>query len=72
MPLKPSLAQRIVIAFALMSLLVAGAFAVGTVAAVHVMEERLLSAQLGRDLDRLLKMDTMDEWRAQPRPDRCA
>lgn len=69
MRLEPSLAQRIVIAFALMSLLVAGAFATGTVIAVHVMEERLLSAQLGRDLDRLLKMETMDEWRAQPRPD---
>ena len=52
-----------------MSLLVAGAFAVGTVLVVHMIEERLLSAQLGRDLDRLLKMETMDEWRAQPRPD---
>lgn len=69
MRFKPSLAQRIVIAFALMSLLVAGTFAVGTVATIHVVEERLLSAQLGRDLDRLLKMESMDEWRAQPRPD---
>ena len=69
MRFKSSLAQRIVIAFALMSLLVAGAFAVGTVLVVHMIEERLLSAQLGRDLDRLLKMETMDEWRAQPRPD---
>lgn len=69
MRFRPSLTQRIVIAFALMSLLVAGAFAVGTVVMVHVVEERLLTAQLGRDLDRLLKMETMDEWRAQPRPD---
>ncbi len=69
MTFRSSLAQRIVIAFVLMTLLVAGAFAVGTVMTVRVLEERLLSAQLGRDLDRLLKMDTMDEWRAQPRPD---
>jgi signal transduction histidine kinase len=69
MRFKPSLAQRIVIGFVLVTLLVAGTFAVGTVVTVHLVEERLLSAQLGRDLDRLLKMDTMDEWRAQPRPD---
>lgn len=69
MKFKPSLAQRIVIGFVLVTLLVAGTFAVGTVATVHLVEERLLSAQLGRDLDRLLKMETMDEWRAQPRPD---
>ncbi|MNQ01040.1 Sensor protein BasS [compost metagenome] len=69
MAFKPSLTQRIVIAFALMSLLVAGAFALGMVGMVHVVEERLLTAQLGRDLDRLLKMETMDEWRAQPRAD---
>jgi len=66
---RPSLAQRIVIAFALMSLLVAGAFAVGTGVVVQMLEERLLSVQLGRDLDRLLMMETMDEWRSQPRPD---
>ncbi|MCQ4346006.1 HAMP domain-containing histidine kinase [Pseudomonas stutzeri] len=69
MRFKPSLAQRIVIGFVLVTLLVAGTFAVGTVVTVHLVEERLLSAQLGRDLDRLLKMETMDEWRAQPRPD---
>ncbi|SDR74399.1 sensor histidine kinase [Pseudomonas oryzae] len=69
MKFKPSLAQRIVIGFVLVTLLVAGTFAVGTVVTVHLVEERLLSAQLGRDLDRLLKMETMDEWRAQPRPD---
>ncbi|HEY6611677.1 MAG TPA: HAMP domain-containing sensor histidine kinase [Pseudomonas sp.] len=66
---KPRLSQRIVIAFALMSLLVAGSFAAGTVAMVHLLEERLLSGELGRDLDRLLKMDSMDEWRSQPQPD---
>lgn len=69
MTFKPSLAQRIVIGFVLVTLLVAGTFAVGTVVTVHLVEERLLSAQLGRDLDRLLQMETMDEWRAQPRPD---
>lgn len=69
MTFKPSLAQRIVIGFVLVTLLVAGTFAVGTVITVHLVEERLLSVQLSRDLDRLLQMETMDEWRAQPRPD---
>lgn len=66
---RPSLAQRIIIAFFLMSLTVAGAFAVGTVLTVHFLEERLLSTELGGDLDQLLLMDSMDDWRHQPRPD---
>ena len=69
MAFRQSLSQRIVTAFVLMTLLVAGAFALGTVATVHVVERRLLSAELGRDLDRLLKMENMDEWRLQPQPD---
>lgn len=69
MTFKPSLAQRIVIGFVLMTLLVAGAFAVGMMLTVHVVEERLLSAELDRDLDLLLKMDSMDEWRARPQAD---
>jgi hypothetical protein len=40
MEFKQSLAQRIIIAFALMSALVAGAFAFGIVATVHLVEER--------------------------------
>ncbi len=63
---RPSLAQRIVIAFVLMTLLVAGAFAMGTVLTVQFVEERLLSAELGGDLDRLLLMESMDDWRPQP------
>ena len=43
MEFKQSLAQRIIIAFALMSALVAGAFAFGIVATVHLVEERLIS-----------------------------
>lgn len=69
MAFRQSLSKRIVTAFVLMTLLVAGAFAVGTVVTVHVVEQRLLSAELGRDLDRLLRMENMDEWRLQPQPD---
>ena len=56
MEFKQSLAQRIIIAFALMSALVAGAFAMGIVATVHLVEEKLISAGLGGDLQRLLLM----------------
>ena len=51
MEFKQSLAQRIIIAFALMSALVAGAFAMGIVATVHLVEEKLISAGLGGDFD---------------------
>ena len=47
MEFKQSLAQRIIIAFALMSALVAGAFAIGIIATVHLVEEKLISAGLG-------------------------
>ncbi|POA18772.1 two-component sensor histidine kinase [Pseudomonas sp. FW300-N1A1] len=69
MEFKQSLAQRIIIAFALMSALVAGAFAMGIVATVHVVEEKLISAGLGGDLQRMLLMDNMSEWSHRPEPD---
>lgn len=69
MEFKQSLAQRIIIAFALMSALVAGAFAVGIVATVHLVEERLISAGLGGDLRRLLLMDNAGDWNHRPEPD---
>jgi signal transduction histidine kinase len=69
MEFKESLAQRIIIAFALMSALVAGAFAMGIVATVHLVEERLISAGLGGDLQRLLLMDSVSDWSHRPEPD---
>jgi signal transduction histidine kinase len=69
MEFKQSLAQRIIIAFALMSALVAGAFAMGIVATVHVVEEKLISAGLGGDLNRLLLMDSLSDWSHRPEPD---
>jgi signal transduction histidine kinase len=68
MEFKQSLAQRIIIAFALMSALVAGAFAVGIVATVHLVEERLISAGLGGDLQGLLLMDSVSDWSHRPKP----
>jgi hypothetical protein len=68
MEYKQSLARRIVIAFLLLTLLVAGSFAMGIIGTVHLVEERLISTELGRDLDRLLKMDSMEEWRHRPEP----
>ncbi|EJM74530.1 signal transduction histidine kinase [Pseudomonas sp. GM49] len=69
MEFKQSLAQRIIIAFALMSALVAGAFAMGIVATVHLVEEKLISAGLGGDLQRLLLMDNVTDWNHRPEPD---
>ncbi|MEB0045063.1 MULTISPECIES: HAMP domain-containing sensor histidine kinase [unclassified Pseudomonas] len=69
MEFKQSLAQRIIIAFALMSALVAGAFAVGIVATVHLVEEKLISSGLGGDLQRLLLMDSFSDWSHRPEPD---
>jgi signal transduction histidine kinase len=68
MEFKQSLAQRIVIAFGLMSALVAGAFAGGIVLTVHLVEERLISAELGGDLQRLLLTDNPDAWSHTPEP----
>ena len=69
MEFKQSLAQRIIIAFALMSALVAGAFAMGIIATVHLVEEKLISAGLGGDLQRLLLMDNVSDWSHRPEPD---
>lgn len=63
---RSGLAQRIVIAFVLLTLVVAGSFAGGIILTIHAMEERLLSDDLGGDLDGLLHMDSMEEWRNKP------
>lgn len=68
MEFKQSLSQRIVIAFGLMSALVAGAFAAGIVLTVHLVEERLISAELGGDLQRLLRTDDVEQWSHTPEP----
>ncbi|MFG0380875.1 sensor histidine kinase [Pseudomonas sp. zbq_18] len=68
MEFKQSLSRRIVIAFVLMTALVGGTFAIGIVETVHLVEERLISSELGGDLDRLLKMESIDEWRHRPEP----
>lgn len=69
MDLKQSLTKRIVIVFALMSALVAGIFAFGIVATVHVVERKLSAATLGGGLHRLLLMDNPDNWLHQPEKD---
>jgi len=69
MEFKQSLSQRIIIAFALMSALVAGAFGVGIVATVHLVEEKLISSGLGGDLQRLLMLDSVSDWSHRPEPD---
>ena len=68
MEFKQSLAQRIIIAFALMSALVAGTFAIGIIATVHLVEEKLISAGLGGDLKGLLLLDSISEWSHRPKP----
>lgn len=68
MEFRQSLSRRIVIAFVLMTLLVGGTFSVGIVETVHLVEERLLTAELGGDLTRYLKMDNMEDWRHKPEP----
>jgi len=45
---------------------VAGAFAMGIVATVHLVEEKLISAGLGGDLQRLLLMDNVSDWSHRP------
>ncbi|MFK3798838.1 MULTISPECIES: sensor histidine kinase [unclassified Pseudomonas] len=66
MDIKHSLKQRIVIVFALMSALVAGVFAVGVIATVHVVEKRLTIMSLGGNLHRLLTQDRIEDWRHRP------
>lgn len=69
MKLKQSLAKRIVIVFALMSAFVAGVFAFGIVATVHVVERKLTTISLGGNLHRLMAADSVDEWRHRPEKD---
>jgi len=69
MDIKHSLKQRIVIVFALMSTVVAGVFAVGIIATVHVVEKKLATISLGGNLHRLLVMDNMSDWRHRPEKD---
>ena len=66
MDIKHSLKQRIVSVFALMSTLVAGVFAVGIIATVHVVEKRLTIISLGGNLHRLLSQDRIEDWRHRP------
>ncbi|MEB0047511.1 MULTISPECIES: HAMP domain-containing sensor histidine kinase [unclassified Pseudomonas] len=69
MDFRQSLTKRIVIVFALMSALVAGVFAVGIIATVHVVERKLTTTSLGGGLNRLLQMDDTSEWHHQPEKD---
>ncbi|WP_277757803.1 HAMP domain-containing sensor histidine kinase [Pseudomonas sp. A34-9] len=66
MDLKQSLTKRIVIVFALMSALVAGVFAAGIVATVHVVERKLTTTTLSGGLHRLLAMDDISLWSHTP------
>ncbi|MBC9252073.1 two-component sensor histidine kinase [Pseudomonas alcaligenes] len=68
MEFKQSLSRRIVIAFVLMTLFVGGTFSAGIVETVHQVEERLISTELGGDLGRFLKMESMEDWRPEPEP----
>lgn len=69
MDIKHSLKQRIVTVFAVMSAVVAGVFALGIIATVHVVEKRLATISLGGNLHRLLVMDDVSEWRHRPEKD---
>ncbi|MCF7541751.1 sensor histidine kinase [Pseudomonas petrae] len=69
MDIKHSLKQRIVIVFALMSTLVAGVFAVGIIATVHLVEKRLTTMSMGGNLHRLLAVDSVNDWRHRPEKD---
>ncbi|MBT8768790.1 sensor histidine kinase [Metapseudomonas boanensis] len=54
MEFRQSLARRIVIAFVLMTALVGGAFAIGIIEVVHLIEEQLISRDLSNELHRVL------------------
>lgn len=69
MDIKHSLKQRIVIVFALMSAVVAGVFAIGIIATVHVVEKRLTTISLSGNLHRLLMMEDTSDWRHRPDKD---
>jgi len=66
---RQSLAQRIIVVFALMTTLVAGVFAVGIVATVHVVEKKLTTLGLGGNLHRMLMMENRDDWNHRPEKD---
>lgn len=66
---RSSLAQRIAIAFTLMTLLVATTFAAGVILAAHLVEERLISAELSTDLDMLLKARDLGDLNRLTHPD---
>ncbi|MFZ3282966.1 sensor histidine kinase [Pseudomonas sp.] len=66
MDFKQSLTKRIVIVFALMSAFVAGVFALGIVATVHVVERKLTNTTLSGGLHRLLAMDDISQWSHKP------
>ncbi|PJI49013.1 MAG: two-component sensor histidine kinase [Pseudomonas sp.] len=57
MEYKQSLSRRIVFAFVLMTAAVGGLFSVGIVGVVHIVEERLISRDLGGELDRIINED---------------
>ncbi|KAF1061292.1 MAG: Sensor kinase CusS [Pseudomonas citronellolis] len=57
MEYKQSLSRRIVFAFVLMTASVGGLFSISIVGVVHVIEERLISRDLGGELDRILNED---------------
>jgi signal transduction histidine kinase len=63
---KQNLTKRIVIVFAFMSAVVAGVFALGIVATVHVVERNLTSTTLSGGLHRLLAMDDISHWSHTP------
>ncbi|WP_296262308.1 MULTISPECIES: sensor histidine kinase [unclassified Pseudomonas] len=69
MDIKHSLKQRIVIVFALMSTVVAGVFAVGIIATVHIVETRLTIISLSGNLHRQLTQDRIEDWRHRPEKD---
>ncbi|MGE7955868.1 sensor histidine kinase [Pseudomonas sp. NPDC089530] len=68
MDLKQSLNRRIVLVFALMTALVAGFFALGIIATVHVVEHKLTTLSLSGNLHRLLLAENAEQW--PHRPDR--
>ncbi|MBL3831967.1 sensor histidine kinase [Pseudomonas syringae] len=69
MDFRQSLAKRIVIVFALMSAFVAGVFAAGILATVHIVEYKFTSADLGSGLNRLLHQHDTAAWNHRPGKD---
>ncbi|MCU0117692.1 HAMP domain-containing histidine kinase [Pseudomonas sp. B2M1-30] len=66
MDLKQNLTRRIVVVFALMSTLVAGIFALGILASVHVVEHKLTLTTLSAELRGLLATDDISRWSHVP------